>query len=128
MRSVMSVASDILYFQIGAWDPIVNELGIRDDRKEIYKVLGFKDALDFEKKAKWYEKYGEGASYAECRNGLIFIEGSLYETWVRDYGDYKEYERALTFFRVVITKKLFEEAEKNPIAAIRLAKEKLKEA
>jgi len=123
---VIGVA-DVLYFQVGGWDPIVNELGIRDDREEIYKVLGFEGALDFAEKAKWYEKYGEGASYAEGKDGLILIEGYLYETWVRDYWDWKEYERALTFFRVVITKKLFEEAERNPIFAIRLAKEKLKE-
>ena len=118
--------ADVLYFQIGALDPIVNELGIRDDRG-IYKVLGFEGALDFAEKAKEHRGHGEIAWYAESKDGLVLIEGYLIETWVRDYDDWKEYERALTFFRVVITKKLFEEAERNPIFAIRLAKEKLKE-
>jgi len=118
--------ADVLYFQVGGWEPIVNELGIRDDRG-IYKVLGFEDALDFAEKAKEHRGHGEIAWYAESKDGLVLIEGYLIETWVRDYDDWKEYERALTFFRVVITKKLFEEAERNPIFAIRLAKEKLKE-
>ncbi|WP_324734921.1 hypothetical protein VFC49_06895 [Thermococcus sp. SY098] len=121
------MVSDVLYFQV-AIVPIVNELGVSDEDKEaIYRALGFKDAIDFLKKAKRYEKWGESAWYAEGKDGLILIEGHLIETWVRDYGDWKEYERALTFFSVVITKELFEEAERNPILAIRLAKEKLKE-
>ena len=54
------MASDVLYFQVGALDPIINKLPIKS-KDEIYNFLGFKDHLDFVKREKCYEKYGECA-------------------------------------------------------------------
>ncbi|AEC52246.1 malic enzyme [Pyrococcus sp. NA2] len=115
--------TDVLYFQIGAWKPIVNKLSI-DDEEEIYGVLGFKDWIDFGEKAKRYRDPRGTAWYAE-NGGLVLIEGYMWDTVIHDHGDWEEYKRALVFYRTVITKRLFEEAKRDPIRAIELAKAKV---